>query len=144
MPSAAFDESEAFGVSADGSVIVGIATNSAGDQEAFMWTSGGGMVGLGFLPSAASDDSEALGVSADGSVIVGIATNSAGDQEAFMTILIRNIPVGGTLIPIDSTSLILAGSQMTASWLIPVLVAGAGVGLVLVSKKSKFLIRVLT
>jgi len=44
--------------------------------------------------------------------------------------------IGGTLIPIDSTSLLLAGSQMTASWLIPVLVAGSGIVLVFV-RKSK-------
>ncbi len=45
--------------------------------------------------------------------------------------------VGGTLIPIDSTALLLAGSQMTASWLVPVLVAGAGIGLVVFSRKSE-------
>ena len=39
--------------------------------------------------------------------------------------------VGGTLIPIDTTSLLLAGTQMTTSWLIPVIVAGAGIGIVI-------------
>ncbi|MGI0056936.1 MAG: hypothetical protein ACREAK_06125 [Nitrosarchaeum sp.] len=45
--------------------------------------------------------------------------------------------VGGELIPIDTTSLLLAGVQMTASWLIPVIVAGAGIGLFVVSRKSE-------
>jgi len=42
-------------------------------------------------------------------------------------------------IPIDipiGTSLLLAGTQMTASWLIPVIVAGAGIVLVLVRKSE--------
>lgn len=43
--------------------------------------------------------------------------------------------VGGTSIPIDTTSLILAGAQMTTAWLFPVLVAGAGFVLVLVRRK---------
>lgn len=38
--------------------------------------------------------------------------------------------VGGELIPIQTTSLLLAGTQMTASWLMPVIIAGAGIGLV--------------
>jgi len=38
--------------------------------------------------------------------------------------------VGGTLIPIDSISLILAGTHLTAVWLIPIIVSAAGIGLV--------------
>ncbi len=45
--------------------------------------------------------------------------------------------IGGTLIPIDKTSLLLAGAQMTASWLIPVIVTGAGIGLFVFSRKSE-------
>ncbi len=36
------------GLSADGSVVVGV-SNSASGTEAFRWTAGGGMVGLGDL-----------------------------------------------------------------------------------------------
>jgi len=42
--------------------------------------------------------------------------------------------VGGTLIPIDKTSLLLAGAQMTAVWLIPVLVSAVGIGIVIARK----------
>jgi len=42
----------------------------------------------------------------------------------------NNNLVGGSLIPIDSTSLVLAGTQLTAAWLIPVIVSAAGIGLV--------------
>ena len=43
--------------------------------------------------------------------------------------------VGGKSLTIDTTSLLLAGAQMTASWLIPVIVVGAGIVLVLVRRK---------
>lgn len=42
--------------------------------------------------------------------------------------------VGGEFIPIESTSLLLAGTQMTASWMIPILVSGIGIGLVFLRK----------
>ena len=46
--------------------------------------------------------------------------------------------IGGELIPLDTTSLLLAGTQITASWMIPVIVTGAGIVLVFVrnSKNS--------
>jgi probable HAF family extracellular repeat protein len=63
------NRSEALGVSADGSVVVGWAINAAGYEHAFRWTAARGMQDLGTLPGAYQ--SEAHGVSADGSVVVG-------------------------------------------------------------------------
>ncbi|GIV15994.1 MAG: hypothetical protein KatS3mg022_1429 [Armatimonadota bacterium] len=73
-------ESLAYGVSADGSVVVGEVRNASGLPRAFRWTSGGGMQDLGTL---GGDHSWAYGVSADGSVVVGWATNASQDQRAF-------------------------------------------------------------
>jgi len=42
--------------------------------------------------------------------------------------------IGGTIIPIDATSFALAGIQTTASWMIPVVVAGIGMGFVVLRK----------
>jgi len=42
--------------------------------------------------------------------------------------------VGGELIPIDSTSLLLAGAQMNAAWMIPVIVSAIGIGIVIARK----------
>jgi len=44
--------------------------------------------------------------------------------------------VGGELIPIETTSLILAGAQ-SFSWMIPVILSVVGIGLFVVSKKDK-------
>jgi probable HAF family extracellular repeat protein len=73
--------SEASGVSADGSVVVGWDVTSSNVEEAFRWTAGGGMAGLGFLPGCSY--SWATGVSADGSVVVGDSGTSWGAEEAF-------------------------------------------------------------
>jgi probable HAF family extracellular repeat protein len=65
--------SEAYAVSADGSVVVGVAYNAAREERAFRWTASGGMQDLGTLPDRSQ--SKAYGVSADGSVVVGEAFN---------------------------------------------------------------------
>jgi len=78
--------SRAFDVSADGSVIVGKGNAEASFQVedlgvAFRWTSGEGMVSLGFLPGG-SELSAATAVSANGSVVVGYSRSGAA-VEAF-------------------------------------------------------------
>ncbi|MGH0030718.1 MAG: hypothetical protein ACQGVC_13065 [Myxococcota bacterium] len=74
--------SAANGVSADGLVVVGESEAAAG-TEAFRWTQGGGMVGLGFLSGGAPFYSTARGVSSDGSVVVGTSADGSGVDRAF-------------------------------------------------------------
>jgi len=75
------NRSRAFGVSADGSCVVGESDSALGN-EAFYWNSDEGMVPLGDLPGG-KFFSQAYGVSADGSVIVGRAYPDTGTYEAF-------------------------------------------------------------
>jgi len=44
--------------------------------------------------------------------------------------------VGGEFLPIDSTALLLAGTQ-SFSWMIPLVLSGIGIGLFVVSRKSE-------
>ncbi len=50
-------------------------------------------------------------------------------------VTIRNVcAVGGELIPLDTTMVLVAGTQTTAAWMIPVLVSAIGIGIVLARK----------
>src|SRR5262249_2140171 len=75
----------AYGVSADGSVVVGRANNASGVWGGFRWTASTGMVAVGFLPGGTNPNNGcihqdqgpgAYGVCADGRVVVGWATDS--------------------------------------------------------------------
>ncbi len=72
-----------WGLSADGSVVVG-SSNSASGTEAFRWTAGGGMVGLGDLDGGVFWSS-VNGVSADGSVVVGLGYGASGGEAILWT-----------------------------------------------------------
>lgn len=67
-------------VSADGSVVVGRSSSTAGDR-AFRWTSSGGMQDLG-VPLGGSH-STGLAVSADGSVVAGAYSGSGFNNRGF-------------------------------------------------------------
>lgn len=69
--------SAAYGVSADGQVVVGYASTAAG-PVAFQWTEGGGLVALPMLSGGTG--SIAYAASADGSVIVGGTYSATGQQ----------------------------------------------------------------
>jgi probable HAF family extracellular repeat protein len=88
-------ESAALAVSADGSVVVGYSESTYG-PEAFRWTPGGGISGLGFLLPA-DPDSEATAVSDDGSVIAGTSRTATGDRAFRWT-------AGGGMVELGSFS----------------------------------------
>lgn len=46
--------------------------------------------------------------------------------------------VGGEIIPIGTTSLILAGTQSAFSWMIPITVSAVGIAIVIAKKFSKY------
>jgi len=69
--------SQASGISDDGSVIIG---NVGG--EGFRWTTDDGMIGTGKL-SGGSGSSENRGISGDGQVVTGVSSNTRGFREAY-------------------------------------------------------------
>ena len=71
--------SQARAVSFDGSVVVGTSLSAASSPytEAFRWTDGDGMVGLGTIGGGLGYASAAHGVSANGSVVVGFSLSAA-------------------------------------------------------------------
>ena len=68
-------ESLAFGLSADGTTVVGYSYGVDG-IEAIRWTQAEGMIGIGDLPGGATQ-SVAYGVSGDGAVVSGISHTSS-------------------------------------------------------------------
>jgi probable HAF family extracellular repeat protein len=83
------DRSEARGVSADGSVVVGWAENAEGQKRAFRWTAARGMEDLNITYAHLLTDGSELwtanDVSPDGRYIVGQGYNAAtGRREAFL------------------------------------------------------------
>jgi len=45
-------------------------------------------------------------------------------------------PIGGTFVPIDTTTLLLAGVQSISMWLIPVVAAGVGIGVFVIIRRK--------
>ncbi len=71
--------SSAYGTSADGKVIVGLAWNGCNIARAFRWEESTGMVDLG--STVAGRSSRANGVSGDGKVVVGWQEHSTGPRQ---------------------------------------------------------------
>ncbi len=72
--------SRAFGVSANGNVVVGVSNTSNYEERAFRWTLANGMENLGTL---GGNQSIANAVSADGSIIVGRSLDTSDNVRAF-------------------------------------------------------------
>jgi len=76
----------------------------------------------------------------DNDGVVDLAVGAPEDVEGAVWILFLNnisppsVPVGGELIPLDTTMVLVAGTQFTAAWLIPVLVSSIGIGIVISRK----------
>jgi probable HAF family extracellular repeat protein len=117
--------SDASGVSADGSVVVGTGNRSFGGDsvdgpEAFRWTSAQGMVGLGDL-SGGLINSVARAVSADGAIVTGYSYSTNGKEGFRWTNSGGMIGLGGLLqntsspTDISADGLTIVGSSRSRS-----------------------------
>jgi len=93
---------------------------------------------LGFIAEFETLNGEKLFLSASG---IGWESDDNGDGSddsqggySITTEPTGGQPVGGWIIPLDTTMILLAGSQMTAAWLIPVIVSAVGISIVLARK----------
>ncbi len=48
----------------------------------------------------------------------------------------ETITVGGTFVPIDQSALLLAGAQSISMWMIPVVIAGIGIGVFVIKRRN--------
>ena len=55
-------------------------------------------------------------------------------QNPTVQIIENGGPVGGEIIPLDSTMVLAAGAQYSAAWMIPVIVSGIGIAIVIARK----------
>ncbi len=107
--------SEAYGISSDGSTVVGF-SKAEGSFRGFRWTAAGGMISIGALDSL-NPYSDALAISGDGSTIVGESRfgdsmvahrwTASGGIQAF------GFPLGGTS---SSTMAVSANGQFIAGY----------------------------
>src|ERR671923_944081 len=104
---AGWSQSQAWGVSGDGKVVVGQLSRLGSDTRAFRWTAGAGMQDLGTLGGA---NSEAYAASGDGAAIVGRATNTSGNYRPF-----RWTPTGGMQNLPSSPPEFLSGDALDVS-----------------------------
>lgn len=96
--------STAYGVSADGSVVVGEAYDDLGNSQAFRWTQAGGLVRLGYLPGIGTAGIRAYGVSANGSTVVGYADTTTGYQAFRWTQAGGMAGLGGSALSAEGVS----------------------------------------
>lgn len=88
--------SRAYGISPNGNYVVGEASTLVGGDQAFVWNSGTGMQGLGFLQTGTSFiHSQGRGVSNDGQVVVGSSIAANGNYAPF-----RWTSAGGMVAPL--------------------------------------------
>ena len=96
-------------MSADGSVIVGVADKPGNTGRAFVWTSATGMVDIGVLPG--NNFSQATGVSDDGTIVCGSSdTTAAHDaQRGFRWIRSTGLQTLGVAGQASSAALGISG-----------------------------------
>ncbi|QDT62863.1 PEP-CTERM sorting domain-containing protein [Calycomorphotria hydatis] len=117
------DEAFARVVSADGQTIAGFSRSSTTfEQQAFVWTSGGGMQALPFVAGAINPNSNANGISADGTLIAGTSSDTSGNPVA--TLWVNGTPqllgdLGGGFsegLGIASNGSVVVGASSTSAF----------------------------
>ena len=95
----------------------------------------------GTLYAIAKDDAGGGGTNSEwlatidvGTLTVTIIGLTAEDMDAIT--VINFVAIGGTYIPIDQSALLLAGVQSVSMWMIPVVIAGVGIGVFVIKRRN--------
>jgi len=67
-------------------------------------------------------------------LVFGIPEQECRDQFQQCLRFATDCAVGGDMIQMETTSILAAGAQYTAAWMIPVLVSAIGIGIVIARK----------
>jgi len=103
--------SQVSAVSLDGSVVVGTASTTSGNRQAFRWTAAEGTKGLGYMPGGTY--SAAAAVSSDGSVILGNG-DSAGLPTTAATVFRWTANAGASRLASPLGAYLCSGSGLSA------------------------------
>jgi len=132
-----------FPVAIDGNnVLVGAQGDDTGANGAgavHLFDTSGNLIQTFHNPTPESGDGMGIGLAIDGNnVLAGASSDDTGAEGAGSAYLFNpdDVVVGGEFLPIETTSLILAGAQ-SFSWMIPVVLSVIGIGLFAVSRKSE-------
>jgi len=141
---AAAEDQFAWAVSISGNTILVGAfgdDSNAGSAYVFMKPGGGWVDATEDQKLTASDaaagDEFGDSVSISGNTaIIGAHFNDDGGNDSGSAYIFETVslPVGGEMIPLDSTMILVAGAQYNAAWMIPALVSAIGIGIVLARK----------
>ena len=98
-------------------------------------------IDIGVAESSGTAAGESLQLKGTGSVFADFtfnapSTDSPGDINAGQNFISAScgMAVGGEMIPLDTASLLLAGTSSVAAWMIPALISAVGIGIVLARK----------
>jgi len=133
-------------VSIDGNdVLIGARGDNTGANNAgavYLFDTSGNLLHTFLNPTPAADEFFGNDVSSGSPVLIGTPGPSGfgttpGNVYLFLEeALVGGPPVGGTYIPIDTTTLPIAGAQSTSMWMIPVILAGIGIGVFVIKRKK--------
>jgi len=122
---------EIYVMNADGTVQINLSNNPDGDLGP-TWSPDGTRISF---TTTRDGNCEIYIMNTDGTNPINLTNRPECDQFPDWQPIVSSV-VGGELIPIETTSLLLAGAQ-SFSWMIPLVLSGIGIGLFVVSRKSE-------
>jgi len=126
------------GIGGGGSATVGAPTMLGSGTYAWKLIRGTGSPATGLAATASVHALVASGwtVILCGNDLAGMLLQDQAFGNTFQYNVINPVGIGGKVIPIDTTALLLAGVQ-SFSWMIPVVLSVLGIGLFVVSRKNE-------